>query len=218
MDHTATRELSRLDAFLGELFWREDDVLRGLVEDLRKRGPQIHVGAEQARALGVLLAAGGARRVLELGTLFGYSAIAMARALPPGGRLDTVEIDPVHADAAEHWIREAGLAARVAVHRGAALDVARSLEGPYDALFIDAVKSEYPAYLDEGLRLVRPGGLILADNVHWGGAVADPEQTGEGVEGIREYLRRIAADPRLMSTVLDAGDGLAVSVVRPAGR
>lgn len=214
MDHTATRELSRLDAYLGELFWQEDDVLRRLVEDLKARGPQIHVGPEEARALGVLLAANGARRVLELGTLFGYSAIWMARALPEDGHLDTVELDPIHADAAEHWIREAGLSDRVTVIRGAALDVARSLDGPYDALFIDAVKTEYPAYLDEGLRLVRPGGLILADNVHWSGSVADPDRHDAGVEAIREYLRRIASDPGLRSTVIDAGDGLAVSVVR----
>jgi predicted O-methyltransferase YrrM len=216
MDHTATRELSRLDAFLGGLFWTEDDVLRGLVADLRVRGPQIHVGAEQGRALAALLAANGASRVLELGTLFGYSAIWMARALPPDGHLDTVELNPMHADAAEHWVREAGLAGRVTVHRGAALEVARSLDGPYDAVFMDAVKTEYPAYLDEALRMVRPGGLILADNVHWGGAVADPDKQDAGVEGIREYLRRISADPRLLSTVLDAGDGLAVSVVRTA--
>ena len=215
MDHTATRELSRLDAYLGELFWSEDDVLRGLVEDLKRRGPQIHVGAEQGRALAMLLAANGARRVLELGTLFGYSAIWMARALPADGHLDTVELEPMHADAAEQWIRAAGLADQVTVHRGAALDVARSLDGPYDAVFMDAVKTEYPAYLDEALRLVRRGGLIMADNVHWGGAVADPDKRDPGVEGIREYLRRIATDPRLTSTVLDAGDGLAVSVVRP---
>lgn len=214
MDHTATRELSRLDAYLGELFWQEDDVLRGLVEDLRKRGPQIQVGAEEARAMAVLIAANGARRVLEFGTLFGYSAIWMARALPKDGHLDTIELNSIHADAAEHWIAEAGLSDRVTVMRGAALEVARSLDGPYDALFIDAVKTEYPLYLDEGLRLVRSGGLILADNVHWSGAVADPDKSDAGVEGIREYLRRIATDPRLTSTVLDAGDGLAVSVVR----
>jgi caffeoyl-CoA O-methyltransferase len=214
MDHTATHEASRLDAYLGEMFWKEDEVLRGLVEDERKRGPQIHVGAEQGRALAVLVASCGARRVLELGTLFGYSAIWIARALPRDGHLDTVELEPLHADAAEHWIREAGLADRVTVHRGAALEVARSLPGPYDVVFMDAVKTEYPAYLDEALRLVRPGGLILADNVHRGGAVADPDVRDEGAEAIRAYLRRIATDARLLSTVIDAGDGLAVSVVR----
>ncbi|HET9051505.1 MAG TPA: O-methyltransferase [Candidatus Dormibacteraeota bacterium] len=216
MDHATARTPTRLDAYLGERFWAEDDVLRRLVEDLRVRGPQIHVGPEQGRALSVLVAASGARRVLELGTLFGYSAIWIARALPPDGHLDTVEIDPMHADAAEHWVTEAGLASRVTVHRGAALEVARSLAGPYDAVFMDAVKTEYPAYLDEALRLVRPRGLVLADNVHRGGAVADPEARDEGAEAIREYLRRCATDPRLLSTVLDAGDGLAVSVVRGA--
>src|SRR5215472_9325927 len=138
MDHATATAPSRLDAYLGERFWAEDDVLRRLVEDLRARGPQIHVGPEQGRALSVLLAVNGARRVLELGTLFGYSAIWIARALPADGHLDTVEIDPMHADAAEHWVREAGLADRVTVHRGAALDVARSLPGPYDAVFMDA--------------------------------------------------------------------------------
>ena len=216
MDHATAAAPSRLDAYLGERFWAEDGVLRRLVDDLRARGPQIHVGPEQGRALSVVLAAAGARRVLELGTLFGYSAIWIARALPADGHLDTVEIDPMHADAAEHWIAEAGLANRVTVHRGAALDVARSLPGPYDAVFMDAVKTEYPLYLDEALRLVRPGGLVLADNVHRGGAVADPDARDDGAEAIREYLRRISTDPRLLSTVLDAGDGLAVSVVRAA--
>src|SRR5262249_34339800 len=152
-------------------------------------------------------------------TLFGYSAIWMARALPPDpvGHLDTVEIEELHASAAETHLREAGLADRVTVHRGAALEVIEGFDGPYDAMFIDAVKTEYPAYLDEGLRLVRPGGLILADNVHWSGRVADPLVTDDGTEALREYLRRIASDARLLSTVISAGDGLAVSVVRASG-
>ena len=219
MDNTDPPAPSPLVAYLGDLFWTEDAVMSALVADLRERGPQIQIGAQSGRLLQVLLAAVGARRVLELGTLFGYSAMWMARALPPDpvGHLDTVELAEMHAEAAERHLGEAGLADRVTVHRGRALEVMATLEGPYDALFIDAVKAEYPTYLDEGLRLVRPGGLILADNVHWSGRVADPLVTDADTTGLREYLRRIASDPRLLSTVVAAGDGLAVSVVRATG-
>lgn len=208
-----------LNAYLGDLFWTEDTALGGLVADLKERGPQIQVGPQSGRLLQVLLAAVGAHRVVEVGTLFGYSAVWMARSLPPDpvGHLDTIEINDMHADAAEQHLREAGLSDRVTVHRGSALEVITRLDGPYDAFFMDAVKAEYPAYLDQALRLVRPGGLILADNVHWSGRVADPLVTDADTEGLREYLRRIGSDPQLLSTVVAAGDGLAVSVVRASG-
>src|SRR2546423_5163623 len=200
--------------FLRPLLWEEDDVLDGLTADLIERGPQIQIAPDEGALLHLLLTIIRAERVLELGTLFGYSAIWMARALPPNGHLDTVELSDVHADAAEGWFRRAGLADRITIVRGAALEVLPKLRGPYDALFIDAVKEEYPAYLEHGLRLVRPGGLILADNGLWGGRIGDPAQTDVGVEGIRRYLRDVASHPRLHSTVVAAGDGLAVSLVK----
>jgi len=214
---TATTQLTEtLVGYLRGLFWEEDAVLRDLCADLAERGPQIQIGPDEGRLLQLLVAAVRAARVLEVGTLFGYSAIWMARALPPApvGRLDTIEYTDTHADAAETWIARAGLGDSVVVHRGAALDVLPTLSGPYDAAFFDAGKAEMPAYLDHALRLVRPGGLILADNVLWLGRVADRAVDDADASGIREYNRRIATDPRLLSTIVPVCDGLAVSVVR----
>ena len=115
--------MDALEHYLSEHYWSEDDLLREVREDIEARGPTIQVSAEAGRLLALLVRAAGATRVLELGTLFGYSGIWMARELPPGGRLDTVELDPMHADAAEHWFGRAGLADRVTVHRGAGLEV-----------------------------------------------------------------------------------------------
>ena len=204
-----------VEEYLAALFWREDPVLTELLADQRSRAPMIHAGPDQGRVLQILVRSVGARRVIEVGTLFGYSAIWMGRALPPGGRLDTVEFNPVHAEAAQTWAERAGVGDRVTVHRGAALDVLPTLTGPCDVFYMDAVKTEYVDYLDHALRLVRPGGLILADNLHWGGKVADPTVTDADTEGLRAYLRRIATEPRLDSTVLNAGDGLGLSLVLP---
>ncbi|HEY6379867.1 MAG TPA: O-methyltransferase [Candidatus Dormibacteraeota bacterium] len=203
-----------ISAHMGALFWPEDPVLSEIAADLREHDVPIQVGRDSGRTLQLLVAALPARRVVELGTLAGYSAIWMARGLPAGGRVDTVEVDPARADRAQRWLERAGVAASVRILRGAALDVLPTLEPPYDLAFIDAVKSEYVAYLDHLLRLVRPGGLICADNVHWGGRVADPAVTDADTEGLRAFLRRIAHEPRLLSTVLPTGDGLSVSLVR----
>lgn len=215
MSTTTTARTPELDAYLAGLFWPEDGLLTELGRDIAARGPQIQVSPEEGRLLALLVTATGARRVLEVGTLFGYSGVWMARALPAGGRLDTLERSPVHAQAARQWFERAGLGDRVTVHEAAALEVLPGLSPGYDLAFLDAAKSEYPAYLDHCLRLVRRGGLILADNVFWDGRVV---RTGDGddpdLRGIRDFNARIAADPRLSSTVLPVGDGLSVSVVR----
>jgi predicted O-methyltransferase YrrM len=215
MSTTATARTPELDAYLAGLFWPEDGLLTELGRDIAARGPQIQVSAEEGRLLALLVTATGARRVLEVGTLFGYSGIWMARALSPEGRLDTLERSPLHAEAARGWFARAGLDDRVTVHEGAALEVLPGLSPGYDLAFLDAAKSEYCAYLDHCLRLVRRGGLILADNVFRNGRVVqaggddDPD-----VRGIRDFNARITADPRLSSTVIPVADGLSVSVVR----
>lgn len=214
MSTTATTVTPELEAYLRPLFWPEDRLLVDLARDLAERGPQIQVSAEEGRLLGMLVALSGARRVLEVGTLFGYSGVWMARALGPDGHLDTVELSPVHAEAAREWFSRAGLSSRVTVHQGPALEVLAGLHGPYDLAFFDAAKAEYCDYLDHALRLVRPGGMILADNVFWNGRVLDGDAADPDVRGIRDYNTRIASDPRLTSTVIPVGDGLSVSVVR----
>lgn len=212
MSTTATTVTPELEAYLRPLFWAEDALLQDLARDIAARGPQIQVSSEEGRLLALLVTAVGAQRVLEVGTLFGYSGVWMARALPPDGHLDTIEYTPLHAGAAREWFERAGLGARVTVHEGAALEVLPRLDGPYDLAFFDAAKAEYCDYLDHALRTVRPGGLILADNVFWNGRVAADSDDAD-VRGIRDYNARIASDPRLSSSVIPVGDGLSVSVV-----
>lgn len=198
------------------LFAPEDELLRAVRREIERRGwPEISVGPVEGRLLQVLLRAAGAARVVEIGTLAGYSALWIGRALPPGGRLVTIEKAPEYAAAAREHLRRARLAEIVEIRVGRAVDVLESLgaEGPFDALFIDADKAAYPQYLDWGLEHVRPGGLILADNAYWEGAVVDPREDDADVRGIREYNRRAAEDARLVSTILPVRDGLAVSVV-----
>lgn len=213
MTVTTTPITPELYEYLRPLFWPEDDVLVELTADLQVRGPMIQIAPEQGALLGLLVALTRSRSVLEIGTLFGYSAIWMARALPASGRLDTIELSDVHADAAQSWFERAGVADRITVHRGAALDVLARLPGPYDLVFIDAVKSEYPAYLDLVLERVKPGSLIVVDNTLWRGRVADPAVDDSDVAGVREFNSRVATHPGLRSTLIPVGDGLTVSLV-----
>jgi len=202
-----------LETYLAERYWSEDDVLREVRADIAARGPQIQVSAEAGRLLALLVRAAGATRVLEVGTLFGYSGIWMARELPAGGHLDTIEIEKLHADAAEHWFERAGLAERVTVHRGAGVDVIATLPGPYDVAFIDADKHSYPVYARMALERLRPGGIVIADNAIRNGRIALAAQ-GEDNEGIRGLHDLLAGDPDLVATTVPVGDGLAIAVKR----
>ena len=174
------------------------------------------------RLLGILVRAVGARRVLELGTLGGYSAIWMARALPTDGRLISLEVNPHHAEVARANLARAGVAERVEVRVGQALDLlpAVTAEAPFDLVFIDADKVSYPAYLEWAVRLVRPGGLIVADNVLRGGAVIDPSPADVDARAIYEFNRRAAAHPRLDAIILPnrgGRDGILIAAVRAGG-
>jgi predicted O-methyltransferase YrrM len=168
------------------------------------------------RLLAVLVRATGGRRVLEVGTFVGTSAAWMAPALAAGGTIDTLEADPARAARAAAFLERAGLAGRVQVHTGPALETLPGLpDGAYDLCYLDADKTGYPAYLDHALRLVRPGGLIVADNVFGGGALGRPrEQDDARAAALRGYTERAMADPRLLTTILTVGDGVAVSAVR----
>jgi caffeoyl-CoA O-methyltransferase len=169
--------------------------------------------------LGVLLEAlvraTGGRAVLEIGTFVGTSAAWMAQGLADGGRVDSLEADPERADRAEAFLARAGLRDRVRVHRGPAADTLPALpDGAYDLCYIDADKTGYPAYLEHAVRLVRPGGLILADNVLSGGRVALPEdERGESAEALVAFTRAALDHPRLVTTVLTVGDGVTLSAV-----
>ena len=205
--------MDELERYLSQHYWTEDEVLREVRADIAERGPQIQVSAEAGRLLALLVRLAGATRVLELGTLFGYSGIWMARELPPGGRLDTVERETLHADAAEHWFERAGLADRVTVHRGKALDVIATLPGPYDVAFIDADKAGYPEYARLSLQRLRPGGLVIADNAIRRGRITQAGIDAD-MDGVREMHDLLGGDDSLVATTVPVGDGLALAVKR----
>ena len=168
----------------------------------------------QGALLELLARLQGAEAILEIGTLDGYSTLWLARALPPGGRLVTLEIDPTRADRA----REA-LGDRAEVITGPALETLPRLDGPFDLVFIDADKRSNAAYLEHALRLSRPGTLIVADNVVRGGAILDPDDPDPSVQGVRTFFEALAAEPRVRATAIQTvgakgHDGLALALVR----
>ena len=201
--------------YIASLFAREDELLASLREQADRSGlPPISISADEGKLLQVLLRAVGARSVLEVGTLGGYSAIWMARALPPDGRLLSIDVDADHAAFAERFLARAGLDSVVSIRVGRALDVLPALDGlQFDAMFIDADKEPLPTYLDWALRLVRPGGLIIADNALWGGKVFDASVDDDATRAVREFNRRFAQDPRITSIVVPTHDGVAVGIV-----
>jgi len=206
----------RAGDYIAGLFSAEDELLAALREEADRTGlPPISISADEGRLLQVLLTAIGARRVLEVGTLGGYSAICMARALPPGGRVLTVEIEEKHAEFARRYIQRAELGDRIDVRVGRALEVLPALDGErFDAVFLDADKEPLPTYFEWALRLVRPGGLIIADNALWGGRVYDGDESDERTRGVREFNRRMSTDPRVLGIIVPTHDGVAVAVVR----
>jgi len=203
----------RLERYLRELFFVEDAALvaiRG--RQAAANLPSINVSADEGRLLAVLLTAVGARRVLELGALGGYSGVWMARALPPGGKLTTVECDPSHARVAREAYRAAGVADRVDLIEGSALEVLPTLTAGFDAVFVDADKAPMAQYFEWGVRLLRVGGLLLGDNAFHDGKVADPRVTAPDTEGVRAFNRLAATDPRVVATAVPIRDGLVVGV------
>ena len=206
----------RAGDYIAGLFSAEDELLASLREEADRTGlPPIAISADEGRLLQVLLTAIGARRILEVGTLGGYSAICMARALPPGGRVLSIEIEEKHAALARRYIQRAELSDRIEVRLGRALDLLPALDGErFDAIFLDADKEPLPTYFDWALRLVRPGGLIIADNALWGGRVYDGDETDERTRGVREFNRRMSTDPRVLGIIVPTHDGVAVAVVR----
>jgi caffeoyl-CoA O-methyltransferase len=212
-----------VDAYLDELFGGDDPTLAAALEHAHAAGlPAINVSPNHGRLLHVLVLARGARRVLELGTLGGYSAIWMARALPPDGRLLSLERDPAFADVARGSITRAGLADRVEIRVGRALDTLADLEregaGPFDMVFIDADKQPYAEYLQAVLLLSAPGTLIVADNVVRGGAVTETSDD-PAVTGVQRFNAALAAESRVAGAVIQmvgakGHDGMALAVVR----
>lgn len=212
--------LSDIDSYIEELYAPNDGALEAAIHDSQREGlPEIHVSASQGKLLRLLAEIAGARRILEIGTLGGYSTIHLARALPDGGSLLSLELDEHHAEVARTNIRRAGLEEKVEVRSGDAketlAEMAGNSEGPFDLVFIDADKTGYPEYLEWSLRLTRPGALILADNTIGGGYVLDPQD--DTARATSKFNRMIAEDARLSALILpiirEVVDGLTIARV-----
>jgi predicted O-methyltransferase YrrM len=197
-----------------------DAFLEGLRQAARTRGfPEIWISSEQASLMQILLKSASARRVLEIGTLVGVSAISMARALPPrtrGGALVTIELDPERVAFAREWVARSDVSDRVEVLQGDARTVLEGLEpATFDAAFLDADKGGYEHYLERCLHLVRPGGLILVDNAFAFGQLLEESASDPDVLAVRRFNDRMAATPGLHGVIVPIGDGLWVAVVEP---
>lgn len=193
----------------------EDAFLARLKDEARKTGlPPIWISPGQAAFLQILLRAARVRTVVEVGTLAGYSAIAMARALPEDGRITTIELEPSHATFAERWIAQSDVANRITVKRGPGIDVLKTLpDDSADAVFLDADKPSYPLYLREALRILHRGGLLLADNALAHGELFDAT-TNSSALAMRAFNEVIVKESSLQSVIVPLGDGIWVGVRR----
>ncbi|TMI29620.1 O-methyltransferase [Candidatus Bathyarchaeota archaeon] len=215
---------AKVDYYINDLFVPADPALEAALEASSKAGlPPISVTPNQGKLLNLLARVQGSRKILEIGTLGGYSTIWLARALPIDGRLITLEAEPKHARVARTNIARAGLANIVELRIGQAQETLPKLAaeglGPFDLTFIDADKPSYPNYFTWSLKLSRPGSLIIADNVVRDGAVTDSSSPDPNVQGIRRFNQLLAAEPRVdataIQTVSSKGyDGFAIALVR----
>jgi caffeoyl-CoA O-methyltransferase len=176
--------------------------------------PQMLTGTVEGRFLEMLVWASGARRVLEIGTFSGYSALAMAAALPDDGRIVTCEISDRHAEFAQRHVDDSPHAGKIEIRLGPALETIASLDGPFDLVFIDADKTGYDAYFDATLPLLAPRGLIVIDNTLWSGNVVDPQPDDENGIALAALNDRLARDERVVVVQLPVRDG--VTLVRRA--
>jgi predicted O-methyltransferase YrrM len=212
-----------VDSYIDATLIGPDGDLDAVLEASTAAGlPAIAVSPSQGKLLFLLAKAIGARRILELGTLAGFSGIWLARALPPDGRLVTVEVDPAHASVARRSFEGAGVSKAVDLRIGAALDVlpriAAEKSGPFDFVFIDADKGNYARYLDWAVRLSRPGSLIIVDNVVRDGEIIDAGSEDALVRGVRQFMAALENDPRVTATAIQTVgvkgyDGFAVILV-----
>ena len=212
-----------VDRYISSQLLPDDPVFDEVLAAADEAGlPPISVSAPQGMLLHVLARCLHAGRVLELGTLAGYSTIWLARALPPGGRVVTLEVDPLHAEVARRNFERAGIAELVDLHVGPALEtlprLADSGEGPFDLVFIDADKPGYPEYLEWALRLSRPGTVIVADNVVRDGTVVDETSDDPTVRAVRRFTEQLGRATGVVATEIQTVgskgyDGFAIAVV-----
>jgi predicted O-methyltransferase YrrM len=218
-----TEIFSQVDNYISSLLAPEDKALTDTIKSLDTEGlPQHSVSANQGKFLQVMMIASNAKRVLELGTLGGYSTIWLARALPANGKVITIEVDRHHGDVARKNIDNAGLSRKVDLRVGKALDILPQIiaenDEPFDMIFIDADKPPYTQYFDYALQLSRPGTLIICDNVIREGKVLDNNSTDEKVQGVQRLNKMLSENKKVTSTILHTVgvkgyDGMAIAVV-----
>ena len=194
---------TKVDRYLNQLFVEDDPALEAALIASKAAGlPGINIPPGQGKLLHLLARMQGARRILEIGTLGGYSTIWLARALPHDGKLVTLEANPEYAAVAQKNLERAGVDRVVELIVGNAVETLTRVSGPFDLVFIDADKRQYPEYWNWSLRLSRPGTLIVADNVVRGGAAADPESQDPAVQGVRRFNELVAAERRVSATAI----------------
>lgn len=209
--------LDRCEAYAEALYARETETQGWIREELEARGlPRIQVSPLEGRLLAVLARSVGARRLLEVGTLGGTSALWLLSLLPEGARLVTLERNPEHARLAREAFRRAGEDGRTELREGDARDALAALrEGPpFDLVFVDADKEGYPAYLEAATELLAPGGILLADNTFWEGRVTEEEGGDAATRALRAFNRTLADDPRFEAVIVPVRDGLTVARFR----
>jgi caffeoyl-CoA O-methyltransferase len=213
-----------VDHYISDLFEDQDSCLAATEQSIAEANiPSISISANQGKFLQLLARLTNAKKILEIGTLAGYSTIWLARALPQNGRLITLEYEPLHAEVAQKNIARAGLDRIVDIRVGKGLDLLLKLEaegaGPFDMIFIDADKPPYKEYFDWALKLSRPGTLIVADNVIREGKVLEEKNSDEMVSGVKRFNKALAANPAVTATIIQTvgskeHDGMALAIVK----
>jgi caffeoyl-CoA O-methyltransferase len=211
-----------VDHYISDLFPADEALTAAEQSHKLENIPQISVSPNQGKFLHLMVRIAGARKILELGTLAGYSTIWMARALPEGGKLISLEVDPRHAEVARKNIERAGLSTKIDVQVGKAVDLLSQLveekAGPFDVIFIDADKEPYAEYFEWALKLSRSGTLIIADNVIRDGQVLNPDVEDSKVKGVQRFNKALAANKKVTATILQTigvkeYDGMAIAIV-----
>lgn len=208
-----------VEAYFEEKITRPDPSYAAVHAASRAAGlPDIAVSAAEGKQLHLMAKMSGAKRILEIGTLGGYSTLWLARALPADGKLVTLEFSPKHAEVARANLDKAGVGAQVEIKVGAALDTLPTLEGPFDFFFLDANKDGYPDYFRWSVKLARPGSVIVVDNVVRDGEVTDAASKDSAVQGVRALMEAVAAEPRVSATAIQTVgsrgyDGYLIAVV-----
>ncbi|MCM2314096.1 MAG: O-methyltransferase [Thermoanaerobaculia bacterium] len=194
----------------------ESDALLALMERVAADDGHPIADREVAQLMRVVLATSAPKRILEIGTNIGYSVVVMGRACPDA-RIETIEIDGATLRSAEEFARQAGIADRVTFHHGAALEVLSRIDGPWDFVFIDCVKTEYSGYLDAVSDRLAPGAVVFVDNLLWGGQVAEGAKSDDqraSTDALRAFNQRFVSDPNFVATIVAVGDGVGIAVKR----